>query len=35
MVDQNRKVRWRGVGYALHFEGKVLIECANKLLSVR
>uniref|UniRef100_A0A7S0YHH3 Uncharacterized protein n=1 Tax=Hemiselmis tepida TaxID=464990 RepID=A0A7S0YHH3_9CRYP len=35
LVDQNRKVRWRGVGYALIHEGKALTDCANKLLTVR
>jgi hypothetical protein len=35
LVDTQRRVRWRGVGYCLHHESKAMIECAQKLLEIK
>jgi hypothetical protein len=35
LVDQEGRIRWKGVGYAQHHEMKSLLECASQLTRLR
>jgi hypothetical protein len=35
LVDQEGRIRWKGVGYAQHHEMKSLLECAAQLTRLR